>query len=140
MLPLENWRGGEAVSLDKWTSDGAAHRQGAVPGCDRVVQSAGLSRLLVAREAVEHLSPRTSHLRRRLQTWDHQPARYLPSTDSLCSVAAGKIADLVVLDADPLVDIHNTQRVHAVVLGGRLIDPVERERWLSEGRQQASGR
>ena len=34
----------------------------------------------------------------------------------------GKVADLVLLDADPLVDIRNTQKIQAVVLNGRLLD------------------
>jgi imidazolonepropionase-like amidohydrolase len=32
------------------------------------------------------------------------------------------VADLVLLDADPLADIRNTQKIHAVVLNGRLLD------------------
>jgi len=38
----------------------------------------------------------------------------------------------VLLDADPLADIHNTQRIHAVVVNGKLIDAVERKRLLAE--------
>jgi imidazolonepropionase-like amidohydrolase len=34
-------------------------------------------------------------------------------------VEAGKFADLVLLDANPLDDIRNTQKISAVVLGGR---------------------
>ena len=34
----------------------------------------------------------------------------------------GKLADIVLFDADPLEDISNTRRVHAVVLGGRVLD------------------
>ncbi|HEX8212545.1 MAG TPA: amidohydrolase family protein [Longimicrobium sp.] len=36
------------------------------------------------------------------------------------SVEVGKAADLVLLDADPLQDIRNTRRIHAVVRGGKL--------------------
>ena len=50
------------------------------------------------------------------------PARFLNATDSLGTVAPGKLADLVLLDADPLADIHNTARIRAVVAGGRLFD------------------
>ena len=50
------------------------------------------------------------------------PATFLRSTDSLGTVATGKLADLVLLDADPLIDIRNTTRIHAVVLNGRLLD------------------
>jgi len=33
----------------------------------------------------------------------------------------GKRADLVVLDADPLIDIRNTQRISAVYHDGRVV-------------------
>ena len=49
-------------------------------------------------------------------------ARMLAATDSLGSIAPGMLADLVLLDADPLEDIRNTQRVRAVVAAGRLYD------------------
>jgi imidazolonepropionase-like amidohydrolase len=38
------------------------------------------------------------------------------------TIAIGKRADLVLLDADPLRDIRNTRRIDAVVLDGRLLD------------------
>lgn len=44
------------------------------------------------------------------------------------TLEAGKVADLVVLDADPLVDIHNTTRVGFVMKEGRLYRPSSRER------------
>ena len=50
------------------------------------------------------------------------PARFLGVTDSLGTIAAGKIADLVMLDADPLTDIANTKRIRAVFLNGRFLD------------------
>ncbi|PZO86996.1 MAG: amidohydrolase, partial [Sphingomonas sanxanigenens] len=38
------------------------------------------------------------------------------------SLEPGKLADLVVLDADPTVDIHNSDKISRVMLGGRLYD------------------
>jgi imidazolonepropionase-like amidohydrolase len=38
-------------------------------------------------------------------------------------VAAGKLADLVLLDGDPLADIANARRVSRVVRAGRVLDP-----------------
>lgn len=49
------------------------------------------------------------------------PAQYLEADESLGSVAAGKIADLVLLDADPLKDIRNTEKISGVVLGGKYL-------------------
>jgi imidazolonepropionase-like amidohydrolase len=56
-----------------------------------------------------------------LQTATINPARYLGALDSLGTIEQGKIADLVILDADPLVDIRNVDRIRAVVLNGRLL-------------------
>jgi hypothetical protein len=50
------------------------------------------------------------------------PAEYLEATDSHGAVAPGKLADLLLLDANPLEDIRNTQRIHAVVFDGRYFD------------------
>ena len=36
------------------------------------------------------------------------------------SLTAGRIADIVILEANPLVDIPNTRRIHAVVQSGRV--------------------
>ena len=52
---------------------------------------------------------------------DYLEPRAVPSTatDTLGTVEPGKVADLVVLDADPLADIHNTQRISAIVVRGQ---------------------
>jgi Amidohydrolase family len=50
-----------------------------------------------------------------------EAARYFRAEESLGQVHAGKIADLVLLDADPLSDIRNTRKIDAVVMGGKLI-------------------
>lgn len=57
-----------------------------------------------------------------LRTATLNPARFLGATDSLGTVAPGQIADLVLLDADPLTDIRNTTKIWSVVVGGRLLD------------------
>ena len=50
------------------------------------------------------------------------PAQFLGREEDFGTVARGKVADLVLLDADPLADIRNTQRIQAVMLNGRLLD------------------
>jgi imidazolonepropionase-like amidohydrolase len=45
--------------------------------------------------------------------------------DQIGTVAAGKIADLLLLDADPLADIRNTTRIWRVVRAGVVYDPEE---------------
>ncbi len=57
-----------------------------------------------------------------LQTATLNPARALRAADSLGTVATGKVADLVLLEADPLVDIWNVTKIRAVVANGRYYD------------------
>jgi imidazolonepropionase-like amidohydrolase len=47
----------------------------------------------------------------------------LLGVDSLGRIAPGKVADLVVLGADPLADIRNTRKVERVILRGNLLSP-----------------
>ncbi len=54
-----------------------------------------------------------------LQAATCNPAEFLDMTDSLGTVKAGKIADLVLLDDDPTVDIGNTRKIAGVVVNGK---------------------
>jgi imidazolonepropionase-like amidohydrolase len=56
-----------------------------------------------------------------LQTATRNPAEFLGRLDSLGTIEEGKIADLVLLEANPLEDIRNTRKIHAVILGGKII-------------------
>jgi imidazolonepropionase-like amidohydrolase len=49
-----------------------------------------------------------------------KPAEWLGLADSVGTIESGKVADLVLLDADPLADITNTRRIAAVMLRGKL--------------------
>ena len=57
-----------------------------------------------------------------LQTATSNPAKFFGTESTQGSIAKGKLADLVLLDADPLVDIHNTRKIDAVIANGHLYD------------------
>jgi imidazolonepropionase-like amidohydrolase len=56
-----------------------------------------------------------------LQTATINPAEYLGMLDQMGTVDEGKLADLVLLGANPLEEIHNTGDIEAVIIRGRLI-------------------
>jgi imidazolonepropionase-like amidohydrolase len=56
-----------------------------------------------------------------LRSATQNPAIYFGMTDSLGTIAPGKSADLVLLDANPLTDIRNVSRVQGVWRGGRYL-------------------
>ena len=67
-----------------------------------------------------------------LQAATRNPAKFLGVLDRLGTVEKGKLADLVLLDANPLEEISNTQRIYAVVLNGRLLQKVSLQKMLTE--------
>ena len=54
-------------------------------------------------------------------------AQYLGQADDYGSVTQGKVAEFVLLEANPIDDIRNTKRIAAVFAGGRWIEAAELE-------------
>ncbi|WP_206077871.1 amidohydrolase family protein [Prauserella endophytica] len=75
---------------------------------------------------------------RALQCATLEPARFLGREHWAGTVEVGRVADLVILDDDPLVDIRNTQRIHSVVVDGRHVGPRERAELLRTAERIAS--
>jgi dipeptidyl aminopeptidase/acylaminoacyl peptidase/imidazolonepropionase-like amidohydrolase len=59
-----------------------------------------------------------------LQAATRSPAEYLDQLKDLGTVEVGKLADVVLLDANPLDDIRNTRKINAVVINGKLLPQI----------------
>jgi uncharacterized membrane protein YphA (DoxX/SURF4 family) len=73
-----------------------------------------------------------------LKTATYNPPKFLGMLDRFGTVGEGKLADLVLLDANPLEDIHNTQKIRAVVLNGRYFDRTSLDKLLANAASNAS--
>ena len=67
-----------------------------------------------------------------LKTATYNPAKYFGLLNSLGTVEPGKIADLVLLNANPLDDIGNTKRIEAVIVNGRYLSRTHLDKLLIE--------
>ncbi len=70
-----------------------------------------------------------------LQCATLNPARYLGGRSGAGTLAEGELADIVVLEANPLVDIHNTRKIAAVVADGRYFSKQALTRLLAAAEQ-----
>jgi imidazolonepropionase-like amidohydrolase len=97
---------------------GAAHRAGVkiLAGTDYIAAGADLHRELL-QLAAAGLSPAEV-----LRAATLSPAEYFGLEARAGSVDAGKVADLILLHANPLEDVRNTQGIDAVVFHGNLYD------------------
>jgi len=66
-----------------------------------------------------------------LQTATLNPAKFLGMEDRLGTIEKGKLADLVLLDANPLDDIRNTQRIAGVIVNGRYLSRADLDKMLA---------
>jgi Amidohydrolase family len=73
-----------------------------------------------------------------LQAATLNPARFLGKAQEFGTVAEGKRADLVLLDANPLEAISNTHKIDAVVVNGRLLDRAALDALLAQAKAAAA--
>lgn len=67
-----------------------------------------------------------------LQTATLNPAKFLGREAEMGTIEKSKVADLVLLDANPLDEIGNTRRIRGVVLAGRYFPRADLDRMLSQ--------
>ncbi len=67
-----------------------------------------------------------------LQAATVNPAKYLNLSDKLGTIEKGKIADLILLEANPLENIGNTQRINAVVTNGQYLSKEKLQQLLAD--------
>ncbi|HYS53078.1 MAG TPA: amidohydrolase family protein [Thermoanaerobaculia bacterium] len=66
------------------------------------------------------------------------PAIVTHREKDLGTIESGKIADLVLLDANPLEDIRNSERIAAVIVGGRLFRRADLDALLRQSEELAA--
>lgn len=67
------------------------------------------------------------------------PAEFLNQTNEWGTLEVGKRADFVMLTANPLTDIRNTQRIEAVGVGGKLLTRAELDLMIERGSRAING-
>ena len=113
------------------TRDMAAAGVGILAGCDAMIAG-----FCVHDELALMVSSGMTPLAA-LQAATVNPARSLAREMTLGSVAAGRSADLVLLDANPLEDIANVRRIRAVVAAGRFLDRSALDQLLTQAKAAA---
>ena len=73
-----------------------------------------------------------------LQAATFNPALYMVKLDQYGVVKPNHVADLVLLDGNPLEDIRNTRKISAIVLGGKYFSRSDLDQMLAEVKQQAA--
>jgi hypothetical protein len=113
------------------TRDMAAAGVGILAGCDAMIAGFCVHDELALMVA-GGMTPLAA-----LQTATVNPARYLGREMTLGTVATGRSADLVLLDANPLEDIANVRRIRAVITAGRFLDRSALDHLLTQARAAA---
>lgn len=65
-----------------------------------------------------------------LESATRLPCEWLGNADKRGTVETGKLADLILLDADPTTNISNTRRISAVILGGKYFSAETLNQWM----------
>lgn len=102
-------------------------------GCDAVIPGFCLHDELAALVRGAGMTPLAA-----LQAATLNPASYLGLESTDGTVTAGKTADVVLLDDNPLTDIANVRKIRAVVVRGRILDRAELDKVLADVKTAAA--
>jgi imidazolonepropionase-like amidohydrolase len=72
-----------------------------------------------------------------LQAATRDAAVFLGRENDFGSVALGRLADLVLLDANPIDDVANARKISTVIRGGQFLDRAALDRLLAQVRAAA---
>jgi imidazolonepropionase-like amidohydrolase len=127
----------ESVARASVAFVGAMHRAGVtvVAGTDAFDSYLPLGPSLHAELA--HLVAAGLSPKQALLSGTRESARLLGMTASRGTIVVGKLADLLLLEADPTKDISATRKIHAVIQSGRLLDRASLDRMLADLRAAA---
>ena len=150
----KSWQSGRREQLEGYSAEDFALRETIVQRCMEVVgkmNSAGVPLMAGTDTAAPNVIPGFSlhedleYLVRSgltpmqaLQAATIKPAEFLGRSSEQGSIEVGKRADLVLLDASPLADIRNTEKIRAVILNGKLLDRNELDKLLASVEQFAA--
>jgi imidazolonepropionase-like amidohydrolase len=69
-----------------------------------------------------------------LQAATKSPAEFLGKSKTQGTIEVGKSADLLLLDGNPLENVHNVQQIRTLILHGQLLDRAALDGLLSSAR------
>ena len=75
-----------------------------------------------------------------LESATRRPAEFFGDLAASGTIEKGKIANLVILDANPLVDIRNTTKIDAVIQKGKYRSRADLDKILADVERAAAGK
>jgi len=143
----KNWRTGRKEQLEGYSTEDFTLREAIIQRCMEIVGKMNTARVpLMAgtdtaapnvipgfslHQELEYMVRSGLTPIQALQAATIRAAEFLGRSPEQGSIEVGKRADLILLDASPLVDIRNTEKIRAVIVNGKLLDRKELDKLLA---------